>query len=454
MIRKLRQRFIMTATLSLLAVMTVLICTLNLINYIQTENKINAMLSLLASNGGELPEFGDPQGYPYTGKDNTQVSGEVTETSSQVTQNDKKPLPGDSQYDLGQNPQGGKQQTGGIQITPETKYQTRFFVVDFSMDGNVESVDLKHIAAVTEEEASTYAIKALSRKSSSGWDGIYKYLITSDASGQRIIFLDCRFEMEGRTKLLFTSLVVALSSLVAVFLLITVISGKAIKPISENYKKQKQFITDASHEIKTPLAIISANAEVMEMTSGTNEWLTSIKNQTERLNKLVNQLIMLSKMEEEQPSLQMASFDISDAVYDTAAPFETLANYAGKEFKLSVEPGLIYKGDEGAIRQLTSILCDNAVKHSDEKGRIQVMLGQKGRNIVLEVFNTCQHIDSETLKHLFDRFYRADTSRSRKTGGDGIGLSIVKAIAEAHKGKTTVQADDGNSIVFTVVLKT
>ncbi len=454
MIRKLRQRFIITATLSLLAVMTVLICTLNLINYIQTENKINAMLSLLASSGGELPEFKDPQWYPDGVKDYTQKSGEGTETLSQVTQSDKKTLPGDSQFDSGQIPQGGKQQTDGIKITPETKYQTRFFIVDISAAGDVESVDLRQIAAVTKDDASSYAIEALSRKGDSGWVGIYKYLITGDASGQRIIFLDCSFEIEGRTKLLFTSLVVALSSLVAVFLLITVISGRAIKPISENYKKQKQFITDASHEIKTPLAIISANAEVMEMTSGSNEWLTSIKNQTERLNKLVSQLIMLAKMEEEQPSLQMASFNISDAVYDTAAPFETLAKYAGKEFALSVEPGLTYKGDEGEIRQLTSILCDNAVKYSDEKGRIHVTLGQKGRNIVLEVFNTCQHIDSETMKHLFDRFYRADTSRSRKTGGDGIGLSIVKAITEAHKGKITVRTDDGNSILFTAVFKT
>jgi signal transduction histidine kinase len=462
MIQKLRRKFILTATLSLLAVMAVLVGALNITNYIQTENNIDAMLSLLAENGGKLPEFGDPMWEPFSdpAKDSASAeTGGVSDDTGNVpsaagTAESGAPQPQDDGTDnpSKHNPKDNMQQISGVLITPETKYQTRYFVVDISETGSVASANLKNIAAVTEEDAASYAAEALKDGNGQGWIGIYKFLVTTAQTGKKIIFLDCRVEIDGRAKLLLTSLIIALCSLISVFLLITIFSGKAVRPYAENYEKQKQFITDASHEIKTPLAIISANAEVLEMTSGGSEWLTSIKKQTSRLDKLVNQMVMLARMDEEHPSITFAEFQISDAVYDAAAPFDTVAQCAGKHFELAVEPKLKFCGDEGAIRQLTSILCDNAVKYSDSKGTIRVTLRSKGKNIILEVFNTCHNIDRETLPRLFDRFYRADSSRSRETGGYGIGLSIAKAITEAHKGKITVRSDDGKSVVFTVVL--
>ena len=221
----------------------------------------------------------------------------------------------------------------------------------------------------------------------------------------------------------------------------------------ESYEKQKQFITDAGHEIKTPLTIIDADAEVLQADIGDNEWLEDIRAQTRRLAALTNDLIYLSKMEEADRKLQMIEFPFSDMVMETAQSFQALARTQEKSFLCQIQPMVPLCGDERALRQLVSILLDNALKYTGEGGSIRFTLQRQARVLHLEVWNTTrQPVSTGNLDMLFDRFYRMDRSRSSQTGGYGIGLSIAKAIVAAHKGKISAVSRDGKSLSIHVFL--
>ena len=263
-------------------------------------------------------------------------------------------------------------------------------------------------------------------------------------------------------------------------------SGKILKPVSESYEKQKRFITDASHEIKTPLTIIDANTEVIEMMEGENEWTNSTRKQVARLTSLTEKLVFLSRMDEEATKLEMLEFSLSDAILDTAEPFKAVARTKGKKLTIDVTDKILYTGDEKTIRQLVSILLDNAMKYSGcsnasfEKSNInktnlnkttqtqndcvttinpapeiEISMKPSGRNRIITVWNTVDetaNIKKGRQDMLFERFYRTDTSHNSKTGGFGIGLSAAYAIVKAHKGKITAESKDGRSIKFTIVL--
>ncbi|MBQ9080755.1 MAG: HAMP domain-containing histidine kinase [Clostridia bacterium] len=417
MIKRLRRRFILIAMLSFFAVLTLLVGTINLVNFVQTESNIDGMLHLLSDNRGIF-------------------SGEMGEIKDMPVRHGREDrFPGTD-----------------VHITPETPYETRYFVVDLTASGETARCDTSHIAAIDEAAAVQYALSVVESGRDRGrMGGIYRYYREDRPDGGcTVVFLDCREQMSSRSELLISSIIIELVSLIAVFLPVYWFSGRAIRPVAESIEKQKRFITDASHEIKTPLAIISANTEVLSMTEGDNEWLDSIKNQTSRLARLVERLVMLSRLDETNPPLTLGDFSLSDAVYDAAYPFGTLAENCGKRLVLDIAAGLTYHGDEGAIRQLVSLLCDNAVKYSDENGEIRVSLTPRGKGSVLEVSNDCRNFDVSELPHLFDRFYRVDDSRSRKSGGYGIGLSVAKAICDAHGAKIIAAYDRYGRVIFTV----
>ena len=245
--------------------------------------------------------------------------------------------------------------------------------------------------------------------------------------------------------------IVCLAGIFAVFLLLVFFSGRIVKPVSESYEKQKRFITDAGHEIKTPLTIIDADAELVELECGESEWLDDIKKQTKRLTALTNDLIYLARMEEGQKNAVRIEFPLSDVVDETAESFRARTINENKQLEINIQPGLAYIGDEKAVRQLVSILVDNAVKYADSEGKIKVSL-TNAAGIKLEVYNTCEHISKDSVKHLFDRFYRAEQSHNSQTGGYGIGLSVAKAVAEAHRGKISAYTADEKSLRITVLL--
>lgn len=233
-------------------------------------------------------------------------------------------------------------------------------------------------------------------------------------------------------------------------ILIFLLSKKAVKPIAESYEKQKQFITDANHELKTPLTLILANLDIAEAELGKNEWLDDIRAEGHRMTELVNQLVALSRMDEEGQPLNITEVALDNLVGDTFAEFEPLAKEREKHITASIDKEISYLGDEALLHRLIGILMDNAIKYCDQGGEITVNL-HRGRKILLTVENTCAAVDELELNRLFDRFYRADKAR-KFTGGYGVGLSMAKAIVEKHKGEISAYKKDATHIGFKIVL--
>lgn len=409
MIRKLRIKLILASMLSLLLVLTVIFGVVGILNYKKIVTDADSILAILQENDGNFPVGKHPEKDPFFADDHPR-----------------------------ENPR----------FSPELPYESRYFSVFLSEDGTVLSVNTGKIAAVDSATAIDYAQKVARTGVSQGFVGDYRYTTYQVGNETHIIFLDYGREMSSFRTFLFTSAGVGIIGLLAVLLLLIFLSGRIVKPFLESYEKQKQFITDAGHELKTPLTIIDADAEVLEMDMGENEWLRDIQTQTKRLAELTNSLILLSRMEE-QPETEKIEFPISDLVEETAETFQALAKTQNKTISAQIQPMLSMNGDEKSIRQLVTILLDNAIKYSEDGGRIEITLKKQKNMIYLSVFNTVKSISKESLPHLFDRFYRADKSRNSKTGGYGLGLSIASAIVNAHKGKIWAATQDEKSLLIT-----
>ena len=336
----------------------------------------------------------------------------------------------------------------------EMPYESRFFTVTVNDAGDVLSVDTGKIAAVDMADAVEYAQEALESAKERGFIDDDRWRKADTEDGALLLFLDCGRNLDTFRSFLLTSIAVSALGLLAVFLLILAFSGRVVRPVAESYEKQKRFITDAGHEIKTPLAIIEADADVLEMElDGESEWLSDIRLQTRRLTDLTNDLVYLSRMEERADGAPFVDFPLSDVVDETAQSFHSRAMQKRQTFTGEIERNLTLHGDEKAIRQLVSILLDNAVKYTPEDGAIRLRLARQGKHAALSVWNTtATPIPRESLDKLFDRFYRTDPSRSSETGGHGIGLSIAKAVVGAHRGKITAETDDGQSLRITAQL--
>ena len=414
MLKKLQRKFISIALLALTIIVWVQMFAVNAMNVYQRDSEIRSILYVIAENGGVFPN---------------------------------------SYHDSGDYVDAILNPFKKVQITIETPYSTRYFVVKLSHN-TVTDISTENIAAVTDRDAFEYASQVFKQGPGFGFIDNYRYYFASDnKSGNSIIvFIDFSRELISTFKLASLSFLVGLLCILVLLLPVYKLSRNAIRPIEKSIEKQKQFITDAGHELKTPIAIISADAEVLEMCEGENEWLTSIKHQTERLDGLVKDLVTLSKLDEEKLKNKDTVFCISDAVKETAETFETLALKNEVSLEYNITPNLMYTGNESEIKKLASILCDNAVKYCKKGGVIKIAVYKSGKNTVFSIYNDCDYIDKSKLDMLFDRFYRADSSRARETGGYGIGLSIAQVIVQRHKGKITAESSDSKSILFKVVL--
>lgn len=405
MLSKMRRRFIASAMAAMGAVTLVLLVAVNLWNYTITTDRLDDTIDALITTGQE----------PYSG-------------SSSFT------LPDIFGSD-----------------SPETKYMTRYFAVVYDSDGDALRVFSDYIATVSAQQALYYASDALSTGHMQGYYGDYRYCVKSGAAASAVIFLNASPEQKSMKTLLTVSLMVAAASLLLGFALVAAFSKKAIAPYVRNMELQKQFITDAGHELKTPLTSISTSADVLKMENGDNEWVDNIQKQTVRMSKLVKNLVTLSRLDEGVPLPDMTEFSLSDAAWEAAEPFTMRAKAQGKSFSQSISPGLAMKGDMAAVQQLISILLDNAFKYSDENGEIRLSLYPQHKNNIIEVYNTCPPDSLGDIDRFFDRFYRADSSR-KYDGGTGIGLAIAKATAQALGGSINAETADGRSIVFKVIL--
>lgn len=426
MIKRLRNRFIRIATLSVAAVMLLLTVILNAANYISTDADQRQTLTLIAENRGTIP---------ITQPDMPDGTQEPPNMPDGIT-------PQPDQSDPGRR---------GGPFTAETPFATRFFVLRFQDDGALVQADLTKIASVTEDDTAVYLNAAVKKGTGYGYCGSYRFYVTDTDDGQHLaIFLDCYQSLRAvRTVLVWSLAADALCTLL-VLGLVVLLSRRAIDPVVRSAEQQKQFITDASHELKTPITVIATSLKVLEMEVGRQKWIDKARGQTEKLTSLVNSLVTLSRMDEEESPLKKEPFPISDAVWETAESFTELAASAGHPLTVQVTEGLVCCGDEYAVRQLTSILLDNAVKYAAPDSPITLTLEKSRRGVVLRTTNRCEdaaHIDTAKL---FDRFYRADPSRT--AGGFGIGLSIARSIAEGHRGSISA-AVDGDTITFTAELR-
>ena len=430
MFSKLRKKFVLIVVLSLFAVEAVIIGTISGINYYNLNQRADSLLQMISEGGGK---FDTSQNKKYT-----QPKQQDNETPPEPPEKKKKKF---------------SNIIGAGDVDIETRYSTRYFYVRTDLENNIKLINTSHIAALSSKESREFAAEILETDKETGFIDGYKFLVTTSDKDKLVVVIDFNADISTAMNFFYVSCLVGFGSLVIVTVLVALLSKRAIKPMVENMERQKRFITDAGHEIKTPLAIISANTEVIEMTSGESEWTQSIRHQTSRLTELVQRLLKLAKMEDEvRQEMVVTEFSISDAVAEVAEPFMTLAQSKNKELALDITEGLNFTGDESQIRELTSILTENAVKYADENSTIKLTLARHGKETVLSVFNKGEPIDEKSLPHLFDRFYREDSSRTRETGGSGIGLSIAKAIVTAHKGSISAKNTDGG-ILFTATLK-
>ncbi len=336
-------------------------------------------------------------------------------------------------------------------FTPETPFSTRYFVLRYADDGTLALADLTKIASVTEDDTAAYLAAALENGEGYGRCGSFRFLVVKTGENQNMaIFLDSYQQLRAMRTVLVWSLAADAGCTLLVLLLVVLLSRRAIDPVVRSAQRQKQFITDASHELKTPITVIATSLKVLEMEVGQQKWIDKAQAQTEKLTELVNSLVTLSRMDEEESPLKMAPFPISDAVTETAESFREHALSQGHGLTLAIQPGLTYRGDEYAVRQLVSILLDNAVKYAAPGSPITLALEKSRRGVVLRSGNRCTEPGGIDTEKLFDRFYQADPSRG--SGGFGVGLSIARSIAEGHHG--TIRAElEGEDIRFTAELK-
>lgn len=337
-------------------------------------------------------------------------------------------------------------------ISPEVKFESRYFVVSFDSDGNVASIDTKHIFAISEEDSIKIAKQIYKGSSDRGFYRNYRYAKISLNGYNAVMCLDVYNGLSSANYFLLVSLSASFIGWITVIIIVLAFSKRIIAPVSKSYEKQKRFISDAGHEIKTPLAIIEADIGVMEINDGENEWLDDIKTQVRRLARLTNDLIHLSKLDEGKDSLKFIDFSVSDLAKETVTSFTGLATVNNKKLEANIQPNLTLKGDTESIRELLTILLDNAIKYSTGDGNISLEVKKKNGHIVIEASNSAKNLTKENAEHLFDRFYRADESRNSETGGHGIGLSMAKAIVEAHKGKISAEVTDDGELKIKAVL--
>ena len=425
MIRKLRTKLILLVMAALFFVLAVIIAGMNIVNYRGIISDADTALMAMAENPSTFSEgfFQETEGFQNT-----------KPFEDEESENRRK-----------------KEKLDKMDISPGSRLESRYFsaIVD-NADGEVISLITSHSFTMDNDIVQDYVDMITGKSKTNGFVDYFRYYKIQEDDTTKIIFLDCGREMDSARFFLLSSTVISLLGYLIVSAIVAYFSGRIIRPIAESYEKQKRFITDAGHEIKTPLAIINADVDVLEMDYEENEWLDDIKKQTKRLTELTNDLVYLARMEEEDRKVEKIEFPVSDLAEEVFDSFQSLAQTQNKRYTSSIQPMLTLKGDEKAVRQLISILLDNALKYSPEGGVVSLDLKKTGKSLTLSVSNTTvSGMDPANLPHLFDRFYRMDSSRNSKTGGHGIGLSIAQAIMAAHGGKIQAATETGHDLKIT-----
>ena len=402
MFKSLRKKFIVTAVGSVAVVVAVLAITLNFINFNKLEERIDTTL-LEASKSQALIKIFTEDGDDLV-----------------ITKNSSSP----------------------------TDYNG-FSIAKVDNIGRVIKAYRDDSLLPDQDALQDKVIEAIKVGKTSGFIGSYRFLKVESNVGNLILFLNCQRELDSFESFLKNSILISFVVIVSVLILVILVSKKVIAPIQETYIKQKQFITGASHELKTPLAIISSNADVLEMEHGDSKWTNNIHNQVERLSSLVNSLVVFSRMEEKD-SVERAQFNLTEALKLRIEDFNELANFQKKYIVTDIDSALNYYGEKDAIVQLMDILLENAIKYAPEDSDILVCLKKNRKNAILKVSNKAD-VKKGDLSKVFDRFYRLDESRNSTIKGYGIGLSMAQLIAEKHR--ETIRAYSPEDGVFKIEMR-
>lgn len=331
---------------------------------------------------------------------------------------------------------------------------SNFFIVRLNGNGQIVFTDVSRTSLVDETSAEELALRVLGEGRSAGKAGKYRYQISSSRMGNEtvIVFLDTSEEILSYVRVLFLSGGIGIVCWILMLFMVMFLSKKAIRPIVENIERQKQFVTNAGHEIKTPLAIILANTEAMELYNGENKWSKNIREQTVRLNGLMKNLLFLAKMDESAAEIIKTEISLSELVSENVRVFAESLNLRSIILQTEIQPNVIIKANKEQMSQLISILLDNASKYTNDSGTVIVSLQKSDKRIKLLIKNSCEKLLDTPPDKMFDRFYRDDKARTQKTGGYGIGLSVARSIVEANKGSITAGYENPNFVSFTVRL--
>ena len=317
----------------------------------------------------------------------------------------------------------------------------------------ITGIILNRDITVQEDEIIPYVNQALQAQSDYGEIGNYAFYVSEKPYGLIVVFMDISTQQNANQNLVIMTSIIGILAILVFFVIAIILSGWLVKPVKETFDKQKLFISNASHELKTPLAVISANSDVLEGEIGENKWLSYIRSETVRMSELVNELLSLARLDDKSGSkLVMTDLNLTDLVLSTALPFESTMFENGKIFDVTAEPDVRCHGDESSIKHLLTILIDNAAKYSAEHGEISVRLYTQMNKNIIEVYNTGNGIPADKLHKIFERFYREDEARNSQSGGYGLGLAIAKSIAQAHNGKIRAESEYGKWVRFIVVL--
>ncbi|MBR6476826.1 MAG: HAMP domain-containing histidine kinase [Lachnospiraceae bacterium] len=412
-IQKLRQKFILVAMFSFFLVMLFIGIVIVTISYTTTNFSIHSTLEKITKSGGKLQELDmdEPEFHPTF--------------------------------------------PSFIEAFSPTYQHNHFFLLQYDGQGELSEFTSSSSSNYENTLIKTYARYVLGLSKEYGRYGTYYYLKTpAPGNGLKLAVMDCTSELTSMLRIFSATAMTCFVALLITFVLVLILSDHMVQPEIENSKRQKQFITNASHELKTPLAVIRANTELMELTHGEDEWTKSTLKQVDHLNSLIQNLVLIAKAAEREDKSVMVEINASNAVEESVANFDALAKQSDKELRREIEKDLSIITDESKLRQLTTLLVDNAIKYCDENGTITVALsgikkGKKG--LRLSVSNTYAEGANIDCNRFFDRFYREDASHNIDKGGYGIGLSIAESICKQNGGSIHASWKDG-IITFTCLL--
>lgn len=444
------KRKIVAAILSVLVLLLAgTLCVIYVASYIDMTNENQEMLrqyvqsyTLPGSSGAEdpgtgRPEAGDP-GANIPPADDFEAGSPGTGDFASVD-------PGTDSFE----PLKPRENPNPPKDKPPMLELSTFYSVVLSEDGEVLKADTADISTFTEEELSALALEVINSGKESGVRNNLSYLMEEKDSYILVAFLDNTIVLENAGTLFNYTLIFGSVTLILMFFLARFLAKRIVAPLEESYEKQKQFISDAGHELKTPVAVINANLELLSRQIGENQWLSNIQYENERMSALIIQLLDLARTENVTPAME--ELDLSRLVLGEALPLETVAYEKGLSLKSEVEEDIRVSGNSVQLKQLTSILIDNALRHGAAGTEILLSLKMEKHHAVLAVTNDREPLTPEQSRRLFERFYRTDEARSGEDKHYGLGLAIAKAVAASHKGTIDVHCADGK-VIFTAKL--